>query len=438
MDITIERLGINGEGVGKITTGEDSGKVIFVKGALPTEVVAVDNIKSNKNYCIGRVKKICKQSKYRKVPKCEYFSECGGCHLQHLEEIKQREYKKENVLSTIKKISGILVDDCEIIYDNYYNYRNKMAFPVGIGENGGYIGMFVGESHKVIPIDRCLIASESINGLIPPINDYLSKNTKGFDFIHNKGDVKYIVIRANDDSVLVTIVTTQKINVDVLREVLCKCEKNIGISTIISDNKEDILSGKYCHNLGIKNLQFDEFDISYKVNNRGFLQVNDKIKKLLYSKVLENIKTSDIVLDGYSGAGLLSAIISKKCKKVIGVEINSSACSSARELIKENNLNNIEYFEGDVKSYINKCSDYGVNVVVLDPPRAGCDKNILDTINLVNNVSKVVYISCNPATLARDLGVLKECFDIKQVTLFEMFPNTKHIETLVVLERNNQ
>jgi 23S rRNA (uracil1939-C5)-methyltransferase len=309
-----------------------------------------------------------------------------------------------------------------------------MAFPVGFGENGGFIGMFKEESHEVIEIDKCLIADDKINLVVSIFKSYIKENFTGYDFKKCSGDIKYLVVRVSSDATLITLVVAKKVNLNGLYDILCKYLKNVGISLIISDNTEDILSGKYYHIDGIEYLEFNEFGLKYQVDNRGFLQVNDKIKHKLYSRVLENIDKDDIVIDGYSGAGLLSGIIAKKCKHVTGVEINHSACESARKLIAENNLNNIDYFEGDFKDYIDSCIMSG-SVLVLDPPRSGCDGIVLTSILNAKNIFKIIYISCNPATLGRDLSVLKVEFDIKDITLFEMFPNTKHVETLVVLER---
>lgn len=435
MKVKIERLGINGEGVGKITAGENDGKVVFVKNALPDELVEIGIIKNNKNFCIGQLKDVCEGSTHRVNPECKYFGKCGGCQLQHLNYEKQRQYKIDSVTSTIRKIAKLDIEISDILYDKIFAYRNKMVFPVGQGKNGAFLGMFEGESHNVIKIDKCLLAKEGINILLNVIDEYIKNNFTGYSFKEEKGDIKYVVIRQISDSYLVTIVASKKAKLPGLYEVLCKHVKNVGISLIISDSSEEILSGKYYHINGIQSITFNEFGIDYSIDNRGFLQVNDNIKKLLYNKVLDNINKEDKVLDGYAGAGLLSAIISKKCKKVIGIEINSSACASAKNLIKSNNLHNIDYYEGDIKNYIDDCIDKNVNVVVLDPPRSGCEKEVLDKIICVDRIERIIYISCNPATLARDLNVLKDNFKVNDITLFEMFPQTKHVETLVVLER---
>ena len=210
----------------------------------------------------------------------------------------------------------------------------------------------------------------------------------------------------------------------------------VGLSLLVSDSEDEILSGDYYHLGGLKKLDFSEFGIKYSVDNRGFLQVNAHVKESLYNAVLHEISEDDNVIDAYSGAGLLSSIMSKKCNKVVGIEINESASNSAKNLAKHNNLENIEFVTGDVKKYIQKyLNNYKSCVVVLDPPRSGCDTHILENINQHNNCKKIIYISCNPATLARDLMILKEKYHISKVLPLDMFPQCKHVETLVCLER---
>ena len=179
--------------------------------------------------------------------------------------------------------------------------------------------------------------------------------------------------------------------------------------------------------------------MKYKIDNRGFLQVNNDLKSALYTAVLNNIDNKDLVIDAYSGAGLMTAIIARKCRRVIGIEINEAASNSAKQLAIDNNLKNMECITGDVKAHIGQVLAKLDNaVVVLDPARSGCDKAVLDCLTSTENlskISKIIYVSCNPSTLARDLGVLKEHYDILSITPWDMFPQTKHTETVVCLQK---
>ena len=439
MKVKIKRLGINGEGVGNIESGELSQKVCFVSGALPDEEVEVSILQDKKKYTTCKLEKIYTKSKDRVKPKCKYFGICGGCDLQHLSEDKQLEFKKNKVYETIHKISKTDIDVSSTISVNSYCYRNKMVYPVVTKNGRAKVGMFEHNSHKIVEIDKCLICEDIINDVYVLIKEYIeNSNYIGYDFKRKVGDIKYIVIRTYSGQVVVTIVATKKLNLKELFEYLHSRYDSIGLSLVISNSDAEIMSGKYMHIAGIENLNIEEYGIKYSVDNRGFLQVNNALKEKLYNAVLNEIKSDDIVIDGYSGAGLLSAIIAKKCRQVIGIEINESASNSAKLLAKNNNLNNMECITSDIKNCIAKVlSRYEKCVVVLDPARSGCDSSVLECLiskDNLNKISKIIYISCNPATLARDLETLKDYYNITSVVPYNMFPQTKHIETLVCLQ----
>lgn len=440
MKIKIKKLGINGEGVGNIECGELDKKVCFVSGVLPDEEAEVAVVSDKKKYVTCKLEKLYIKSSDRVEPKCPYFSICGGCDLQHLNEEKQLEFKQDKVKETLYKISKIDADINSTISVNSYAYRNKMVYPV-VTENGrAKVGMFEQNSHKIVAIDKCLICEDIINEIYAVIKEYIENSSyKGYDFKRQVGDIKYVVIRTYGGQVIVTIVATKKLDLKQLYEYLHSRYKVVGLSLLISNSDDEIMSGKYIHIAGIDKLEIEEFGIKYSLDNRGFLQVNNQLKEKLYNAVLEEINSEDIVVDGYSGAGLLSAIIAKKCRQVIGIEINESASNSAKLLAKNNGLNNMECITSDIKNCIGKVlSRYEKCVVVLDPARSGCDSSVIECLiseSNLNKISKIIYVSCNPATLARDLEKLKEYYTIKSVTPYNMFPQTKHVETLVVLKK---
>ena len=440
MKIKIKRLGINGEGVGNIEGGELDNKVCFVSGVLPEEDAEVSIVSDKKKFIVCKLEKLLKKSSNRVEPKCPYFGICGGCDLQHLMEEKQLEFKKDKVQETIHKISKLDINVESTISVNSYAYRNKMVYPVCTENGKAKVGMFKQNTHSIVSIENCLICEENINEIYSIIKDYIeNSNYTGYDFKKRVGDIKYIVIRSHSGQVVVTIVATKKLDLKQLYEHLhSRCEL-LGLSLVISNSDTEIMSGKYVHIAGIERLNIEEFGIKYSVDNRGFLQVNNELKEQLYNAVLNEINEEDIVIDGYSGAGLLSAIIAKKCKQVVGIEINESASNSAKLLAKNNGLKNMECITSDIKDCIGKVLDkFGRCVVVLDPARSGCDSSVLECLTNENNlkkISKIVYVSCNPSTLARDLEKLKDYYTIKSVTPYNMFPQTKHIETLVCLHR---
>lgn len=437
MRLHIDRLGINGEGIGKSTDNENKDKLCFVSFALPNEDIEIEIIGDKKNYSTAKLKEILEKSEKRVTPKCKFFGVCGGCDIQHMDKSLQLEFKKIKVADTLKKISKLDIGVSDVIRLNDYSYRNKMVFPIIRKNNINIIGMFAPSSHDIVEIDSCLICNETINKVLNISKGFFRKSIlHGFDFKTKKGQLKYLVVRSINEKTLVTIVTTKIIDLEDYYQCLAQNFDNIGLSLIVSDSFDDILSGKYFYIDGLKNLELVEHDLKYNIDNRGFLQVNYEVKEVLYNLVLNEIDNESEVIDAYSGAGLLSAIISNKAKFVTAIEINKSARNSAINLARENNINNIKFICGDVKNYMSSVAMHKQNlIIILDPPRSGCEKSVIDAIiSLENNVKKIIYISCNPSTLARDLDYLKDKFVPYKIVPLDMFPQTKHVETIVCLK----
>lgn len=439
MEVKIIDLGINGEGVAKAQIGDMCDKVCFVNFALPNEKVDVDIIKDKSKFCVCKVNRIIEPCDDRIEPKCPYFAKCGGCDLQHLNLLGQRKFKRDKVSSSLRKVIPTFDVVADTQYGEEWGYRNKMVFAVREECGKTKIGMFEGNSHRVVEISRCLLTSDAINDIYSISREYILKsNYIGYNEKTGRGDIKYIVIRGYGDSYLVTIVATRKLKLDGYYNALQGRIANIGLSILISNSDDEILSGKYYHLFGLEKLAIEEFGINYSVDNLGFLQVNNQMKEKMYSRVLEELDNNTNIIDAYSGAGLLSAIVSKKAKSVVGIEINKSASRSATRLTRVNNINNIKFINDDIVNALDEVVDGVQNVsVILDPPRSGCDRRVCNKlIDKYDNINKIIYISCNPATLARDLEILCAKFKIKSVTPYDLFPQTKHIETLVVLDRN--
>ncbi len=436
MEVKISTLGINGEGVTRIPSGDGREKVCFVSYALPNEVVDITIVLERSKFSIGKLNKVISESVDRKTPRCPYFSICGGCDLQHYDSHKQRLFKKEKVSNALRKVVSIdKIRDTN--YCNEYGYRNKMVFAFREEYGSLKLGMFEGSSRRIVEIDKCILTSENINRVYAVSKEYFLKSKfTGYNDSTKSGDLKYLVIRDCNDSMLVSVVADKRLDLEDYYKVLSSNFNNIGLSLIISDSDNEILSGKYIHLYGLESLSLNEFGVEYNLNNLGFLQVNTPMKERLYSRVLENIDSSSTVIDAYSGAGLLSAIISKKCNKVIGIEINASASNSAKELSKRNNIDNITFYTDDVASKLGLVlKGNEPRTIVLDPPRSGCEGKVIKTIlEAKKSVEKVIYISCNPATLGRDLEILSQNFEVEMVEPFDLFPQTKHIETLVILK----
>ncbi len=439
--VEIIDLSSDGYGVAKV-----DGEIVFVPNAITNEKVKIKIINTKTKFAIAKVLEYYTQSEFRTIPKCKYFGKCGGCDLQHIKYEKQLEFKTNQVKNCFNKYANInlQVDNC-VASSNIFNYRNKIAIPV-VEENGEtIIGLYKVGSHNVVEIEDCVIQKPFVSKLLKIIKSYINKNNlKGYNEVSKSGDIKHIVARYLQNKLLVTVVTTKKTlpNLNELYKDLVNEFKEVGLNLNINNlNNNVILSDKYVHINGIKELNITEFGTNFNVNANSFYQVNDEVKNKIYERVCNLCKNAEVVIDAYSGAGLLTSIISKHCKKVYGIEIVESATKNANELMKINNIKNVENINGDCAKVVPKLVKTlnAKNLtVVLDPPRKGCDEKVLKAI-MESGIDKIVYISCNPSTLARDVKFLTKDNDysVTSVTPYDMFPQTKHVETLAVINKVN-
>lgn len=384
-----ERLDDQGRAVTKI-----NGKITFVSNLLPNEEAEVKIINIKKKYNEAKVLKLLKTSKERVTPKCPYLN-CG-CQLKHLNYQKQLEYKQNKVKEILKKFGNITPKINNIVYDNNINhYRNKITLKV---QNS--VGFFQNHTNYFIPIKRCELVSEKINHLINELNQKdLSK-------------VREITIKDFDDVMLII-----KGDMDIT---------NLPVKVIYLNDK--LMTKEKFVTTKLKGLTF-------KISKDAFFQVNKYMTEKLYTLALDYLKPDKTknVLDLYCGTGTISLIMSKHFKKVIGIELNKEAVGCAQENQKINNIGNVNFICGDASKEIKKIQDK-IDYIIVDPPRSGLTKEGIAHI-LKLTPEKVVYISCDPITLARDLNLLKEYYDIKEVTPVDMFPNTYHVENVAALVR---
>lgn len=418
----VQDLSLDGNGVVKC-----DGLVVFVPGALSGETVNGVVINAKSKYVIGKAMEIINPSKDRVSPPCPYFLKCGGCNIQHMNYESQLKFKREQV----QKLLGDCVAVEETVPSDNWRYRNKVSLPIG---DNGEVGLFRQGSHTIIPIEDCLITREFIKLLIQAAKEIINAGAK----------LKHVVAREIAEKICITLVVKNKKDVDCNKaiEVLNKYFKNYDLNLNINtlDNNV-ILSDNFINVKGDGLLTHETLGIKCNVSNGSFFQVNKKISEAIYKEVLGLIDNNSIVLDCYSGAGLLTAILSKRAKKCYGIEIVKSATIEADKLKRENNILNMENINGDcvevLPKLVGKLKGEKVNIVV-DPPRKGLDKKVLETIVSVKP-DKIIYISCNPATLARDASIIissgYKCLSAKP---FDMFPQTNHVETLCVFEKPKQ
>ena len=414
--------------------------VYFVKDAVLGEVVNAKVIEEKKNLVICIKEEIIKESPYYENPKCEYFKECSGCTIQNIEYKKQLELKKVSVKNQLQRIGKIEVDDLEIKgLEEPFNYRNKVELKVDDKSNIGY---YYEKSHRLVKVDKCIIASKKINEIIKELSEIIKKyNLKGYNHKYNKGEIKNITIRSNYlKEGQITITTSKKDfkNKEEFFEDIKKIENIVEIYHSVNKKKNSETIGDEIKLISTTKEYKDKIgEYEFKISPKSFFQVNNKNTKNLYDIALKQMKLKgqEKILDMYCGIGTTTIYFGKDSKKTIGVEIVPDAVKDGKYNSKLNKLENIEFILGKSEEKIEKLLDDSIDIVIVDPPRKGLDKELVEKIGK-SKVKKLEYISCNPATLSRDIKVLGEFgFKVEEVELCDMFPHTMHVEVVALLSR---
>lgn len=440
--LELEIVDINSEGMG---VGKYDGFTFFVEGATIGDRVLCEIIKLKKNFGIGKAVDIIKESPYRVASKCEYFGQCGGCELHNLRYDKQLELKTnlvKNKLERIGKLEDVIVKST-IGMDYPYRYRNKGEFKVG---KNYQIGYFKRGTHEICPVEKSIIQKATADVVIKIIKEYMNKyKVDGYDRKTKKGTIKNIIIRTNRDNQVMVIVVTKS-------EKLPHKEGLIGLLTnndeiqvvsiyqnINSKDTSVVLGPKDIKLYGEDRLIDYIGEYKFLISPKSFFQVNPIQTEVLYSKVIEylNLTGNETVADLYCGIGTISLYISKYAKKVYGVEVVKEAIDDANENKKLNKVDNVEFILGKSEDVLPKLNSQSIKIdaIVVDPPRKGLDRTLIDSI-LEANPEKIVYVSCNPSTLARDLRYLVEGgYKVVEAQPVDMFPHTTHVETVSLLIR---
>ncbi len=436
--IEILRLGNNAEGVATI-----NGKIAFIPFALPSENVDAKLMKENKSYSNYKLININKKSDSRVISICPYYEECGGCELQHLNYQKSLLFKEQNLQNNLNKIAKLVVGVKPAVPSlQKYNYRNKCSFPVSKINSKTFVGYYRRNSKEIVEVEECAIAKYEINEAYSFVKRFVEMNNLGYDYYSKSGYIKHIVIRVLNNHIQIVLVSKYE-SIPNLMELVNLLNENFqSYSLFINVNKIDngeIFSDNFKLITGEPEIITCEFGIHYFVSPYSFLQINDYIKEKIYSDILNEISKDAVVIDAYSGSGLLSAIMAKKATKVFGIEINKSASLNANKLKEYNNISNLFNINGncavELPRLINKLkTEYNNINIVVDPARNGCDENSLNSI-CESGANKLIYLSCNPSTLARDLIILSKCYNIISVQPYDMFPQTSNLETLVIMQK---
>ena len=489
--VDIIDIGTNGEGIAKL----EDGYTLFIKDAVVGDKALVKIMKTTKSYAYARLMEIIEPSEYRVQPKCPVAKQCGGCQIQEISYEKQLEFKENKVKNNIIRIGGIKEppmlpiigmdqpwkskkvaecisriggipvvstkeylssqekpDDAIVMepilgMDEPYHYRNKAQFPVGESKDGRVIsGFYAGRTHSIIECDTCDIGIDENREIMDIIKNYMNaEGISAYNEESGKGLVRHVLIRkgfTTGQIMVCLVVNGNKLkNTEVLVDALLKIEGMTSISYSINKENTNVIMGKTIVNLYGNGYITDYIgDVAFRISPLSFFQVNPVQTRVLYGKALEfaGLTGKENVWDVYCGVGTISLFLAKNALKVRGVEIVPEAIEDARKNAEINDIKNAEFFVGKAEEVLPnhfETTGEGADVIVVDPPRKGCEVSVLETM-VKMQPKRIVYVSCDSATLARDLKYLTENgFKLDKVQAVDMFPHSVHCECVVVLSK---
>lgn len=450
LTVEITDTGIEGEGIGKT-----DGFILFVKDAVIGDTVQVKVMKAKKNYAYAKLEKVLVPSPFRVQPPCPFHRQCGGCQLQPLSYEKQLEFKQNKIRNNLIRIGGFSpehIDACMepiIGMEDPWHYRNKAQFPFGYDKEGNVVtGFYAGRSHNIIANTDCALGVEENKTVLETILAYMKKyGVSAYDETTGKGLIRHVLIRkgfASGQLMACVVINGNKLPEEkALAEELWKIPGMTSVSVNVNTERTNVILGKKVRVLkGEEKIEDTIGDVVFRISPLSFYQVNPVQTKKLYGQALEyaGLTGEETVWDLYCGIGTISLFLAKKAKKVYGVEIVPEAIADAKENAARNGITNAEFFVGKAEEVLpRKYGEEGVyaDVIVVDPPRKGCDEKCLETMVRMRP-ERIVYVSCDSATLARDLKYLGEMgYEVRKWRGCDMFPGTIHVETVCILTRRS-
>lgn len=451
--LKIDDLGNSGEGIGRL-----DGYALFVKDALPGETIRARIMKCNKKYGFARMMEVLECSDSGRVkPKCPVARQCGGCTLQHLSYEKQLAYKEKKVKDCLVRIGGLDAEKVEWLpilgMETPWQYRNKAQFPVRMQKDDSGVlrpvaGFYAGRTHSIIPVTDCAIQHPCMKEILDTILSWMQEqHVPAYDEVSHRGLVRHIYIRRayhTSQIMVCLVVNSRQISENLKRTLIEKLTGIPGVTGIllnINTDQTNVILGKEMILLwGQEHIEDRIGEISYHISPQSFYQVNPVQTEKLYQTALEfaGLTGEETVWDLYCGIGTISLFLAKNAKKVYGVEIVPAAIQNARENARLNGIQNAEFFCGAAEEVVPRLAEEVAalaDVVVVDPPRKGCDGVLLDTI-VKMAPARIVYVSCDPGTLARDVKLLGEKgYEVKKVRACDMFGQGGHVESIVLLSK---
>lgn len=472
-EIEITDMGVDGEGIGHY-----DGMTFFVKDALIGDVIRARAMKLKKNYGYARVEEVITPSAFRVEPKCSHHRRCGGCQIQALSYEKQLEFKQDKVRGNLIRIGGFSPEEIDekmhpvVGMEDPFRYRNKAQFPVGTDKEGNVItGFYAARTHSIIPVDDCLLGVKENEPILVAVKEWMAANgVTAYDETAGKGLLRHVLIRFGftTKEIMVCLIINGR-SLPAQADLISRLEKMEGMTSIsinVNTKNTNVILGDvteciwgqayitdYIHlrntNDGVvgtaAEFALTDTAVAYRISPQSFYQVNPVQTEKLYSTALDyaGLTGEEYVWDLYCGIGTISLFLAQKAKKVYGVEIVPQAIEDAKNNAKLNGIENAEFFVGKAEEvlpefYANlKEGDAMLtpDVIVVDPPRKGCDQACLDTM-LKMQPNRIVYVSCDSATLARDLRILCDGgYEIQKVRAVDQFAHTGHVETVILLSR---
>ncbi|PEJ59450.1 23S rRNA (uracil(1939)-C(5))-methyltransferase RlmD [Bacillus sp. AFS002410] len=441
--ITIKRIGINGEGVGYFKR-----QVVFIKGALPGEEVVAEVTNVRNGFAEGKIQRIRKSSPDRVDPTCKIYEKCGGCQIQHASYEGQLRYKRDIVIQAMEKYAKDLLEKTPIKetvgMENPWNYRNKSQLQTGLEKNKIIAGLYKQNSHEVVDIGHCPIQHEDLNKITGKVKKILTRlNIPVYNERKNKGVIRTIVARVGlqTGQIQLVLVTGTK-DFPQKNELISEIKKRIPEVTSLMQNINNqmtsvIFGRETVYLAGEEVIEEKLGDLSFELSARAFFQLNPEQTVKLYDEVKKAaaLTGTEKVVDAYCGVGTIGLWLAKDAKEVRGMDVTKEAIIDAKTNALSHGFTNTHYEAGNAEQVLPKWLKEGwkPDVIITDPPRTGCDEEFLNTV-LKIKPKKLVYVSCNPSTLARDLKVLSKSYDVKYMQPVDMFPHTAHVEVVANLE----